>query len=125
MDRTEDVIRGEMMAAQEAYHRLMQSDAPSKSEAAKLSEAIGRLRAELAGLLAAGADLCPKCKSIPIGHLKKLVPERVVAGANGVPDTRLPEEKTYEVRCVACNKRAQGRTPKAAVLLWNAGEYTP
>lgn len=115
MERTEDIIRAEMVAEQAAYHTLAQQDTASRKELAERSVKIVALREELAALLADGAQACPQCKQAPLAHLKTLVPANEVKGE--------PEKRTYEVRCVDCGLRSRGNTIRAAVLLWNAGEY--
>lgn len=115
MERTDDAIRAELVAAQAAYHALAQQDTASRKELAERSAKIVALRDELAALLSEGAQVCPQCNEPPLGHLKTLVAANAARGE--------PEKRTYEVRCVDCGLRSRGTTIRAAVLLWNAGEY--
>jgi hypothetical protein len=74
---------------------------------AENTAAVKALQRRLSAAIAEGADPCPKCGAQPHG-----MEQPTAKGCD------------YEIGCLSCrDTRARAGSRRAAVILWNAGEY--
>lgn len=78
-----------------------------ESTSAENTAEVKRLQRELSAAITEGAEPCPKCDAQPHG-----MEQPTAKGCD------------YEIGCLSCrDTRARASSRRAAVILWNAGEY--
>jgi len=123
--RTIEEIQSELNSALSAFHEKAMTAIATESQAS--SKTIRALRAELSAAYSKGADVCPACKTPPLGMLR--------SPAYTMNERLIPA--VYEVGCIRCppvlveidgKKRRQSYSahadsPAGAVQRWNNQEW--
>ena len=114
MAHESEQLTAKVAQLRETYHKLSQSDTPSQSKLAALTDQIIATTKAISDSICADANACPQCKGPVVGLLK--TPARVHQGCE--------MSAVYEVGCAGeCALRSRGPTPDKTVEAWNARDY--